>query len=375
MLAAVDDVDRLHTRLPKMPICPGCGVIAPAQKGACPVCGEAFAHPRVAVHQAKSQVWVALRCSFQCRSCQFLSPLDELDIDGSVECAQCGQAQRFDVEAWRGALAFAHGVGDLAFPQPEGRNPHPGIWIGADNPHLAVGSTEVFDELRQSSVLVEDAMTIHRSLFVEAAPGHPVCAGCREPLQLRLEQEGVASRCPKCQGEGRFTLPAGADRYCASLAGVVAEAHRTDQRRARMETTADGPISLKCPDCSGPLPATRDRVVTCGHCGVASLIPVQARVRDAGSVLAPDVWWVAFVGVSERRAEVEVPALAEKPDPKTKADKIKAELTDLELADEQPGPFWPQRLLDLALPAAALVVAIILWLLFGGLIPDLPTGP
>ena len=104
-----------------LPICDRCGVIAPSQDGNCELCQQGFGHPRpTAPSSADGSYWVAVRCSFQCRSCHFLSPLDSLDIDGSVECAQCGMPQRFDVKAWHEALAFAHEVGDLGFPAPRG---------------------------------------------------------------------------------------------------------------------------------------------------------------------------------------------------------------------------------------------------------------
>lgn len=355
-----------------MPLCARCGVIAPAQLPSCPICGDDFPAPRVTVRPSPSQAWVAVRCSFQCRSCQFLSPLDELDIDGSVECAQCGQAQRFDVEAWHEALAFAHGVGDLAFPLPEGRLSHPAVWVGDDNPHLRVGHTEVFAEHRQSSVQVIDGVTVHRSLFIEAAPGHPTCEGCRAPMEVELRSTGAEASCRQCGSRFGYQLPAGAERYCEGLAGVVADIHRSDQRRARLETTADGPVSLKCPECGGALPATRERLLKCGYCGTGSLIPAQARLRDAGQVLTPDIWWLAFRGPSKRREALEEPPAPEKKKPKTKLEKARAGMTDLELAQEKPGRYVPQLLLNLLLPSAALAAAVVVYLLLKAVWPDLP---
>lgn len=371
IIAAVTP-DRTAARLPRMPLCPRCGVIAPAQAHACPICSEEFAAPRVALRPVASHAWVAVRCSFQCRSCQFLSPLDELDIDGSVECAQCGQAQRFDVGAWHQALAFAHGVADLAFPLPEGRLSHPAVWVGDDNPHLRVGHTEVFAEHRQSSVKVVDNVTVHRSLFIEAAPGHPVCEGCKAPMEVDLRAVGTEASCRKCGGSFVYQLPPGAEQYNEGLAGVVADAHRSDQRRARMESSADGPIALKCPECGGALPATRERLLQCGYCGTGSLIPAQARLRDAGQVLTPDIWWLAFRGASKRREALEEPPLPEKKKPKTKLEKQRAGMTDVELAQEKPGRYLPQLVINLALPGAALVVAIVVYALLRTIWPDLP---
>lgn len=354
-------LERTPVPLPVLPLCPRCGVIAPAQLSGCPVCDEAFVQPRTTVRLLPTHVWVAVRCSFQCRSCQFLSPLDELDIDGSVECAQCGQSQRFDVEAWHEALAFAHGVGDLGFPLPEGRFSHPHVWIGDDNPYLALGTVAVFAEHRQSSVAQIDGVTVHRSLFIEAAPGHPSCEACHTPLAVEIERQEVRSSCATCGVTGSYRLPSGATKYSAALLGVVAEAQRSDRQRARMQATASGPISLACPQCGGALPATREHILTCDYCGMAALIPAQARLRDVGQVLTPDIWWLAFGGPSPLRIALEQP---EPPVP-TKADKERLELTDLELADEKPGRYDPQVWLNLALPGAALLFAILAYWLIG----------
>jgi hypothetical protein len=362
--------------VPAMPLCSRCGVIAPAQSPVCLVCGEPSASSRTSVRPTAGHAWVAVRCSFQCRSCQFLSPLDELDIDGSVECAQCGQSQRFDVDAWHEALAFAHGIGDLGFPLPEGRLSHANIWIGDDNPYLAIGHTAAFAEHRQSSMQMVDGMTVHRSLFIEAGPGHPICEGCRTPLEIEIDRSaGTRSRCDGCGTTATYRLPNGATRYCAGLLGVVADAHCGGQRRARMQSTAAGPTALQCPECGGALPATRERVLRCEYCGTASLVPAQARTRDVGQVLTPDIWWLAFAGPSNLRRALEdppapAPIEAETNDALAKL-KAKAPATSLELVAEKPGTYLPQLLLNLLLPGAALLVAIILYVLFGGLFTGL----
>ena len=137
--------------------------------------------PRLEAHG----YWVAVRCTFQCRSCGFAAPLDQLDIDGSVECAYCGLCQRFEPSTWIEALEFAHAVGDLSGPEPEGRAPNPSLWIAPDNPFRDVGETVTFSELRQSGSQMVDGMMVPRSLQIRVAPGFPGAAGAESPSESR----------------------------------------------------------------------------------------------------------------------------------------------------------------------------------------------
>src|SRR5262249_50209171 len=126
-------------------ICTRCGVVAPAKRSACEVCNAPFAEVRgTAPTHSSDAYWVGVRVTFTCRQCSFEAPPDSLDTDGAVECIHCNLRQKFDVDQWREALEHAHAVGDLAGPWPEGRAPHPTIWIGGANPHKRVGDTTTF---------------------------------------------------------------------------------------------------------------------------------------------------------------------------------------------------------------------------------------
>src|SRR5262245_44848647 len=127
-------------------VCKTCGVVAPVNGTACEVCRAPLAQVRVAAPALPNdQYWAAGRAAFTCNSCRFLAPLDSLDADGAVECAHCGLRQRFDIEDWQPALELAHAVADLAGPNPEGRSPHPAIWIGSDNPYATIGDRTTFE--------------------------------------------------------------------------------------------------------------------------------------------------------------------------------------------------------------------------------------
>ncbi len=340
-----------HGREPstRVPICTACGVIAPSQLSSCPMCGKRYPHPR-AQSPDDDLIWVAVRASFQCRSCHFLSPLDELDIDGSVECAQCGIHQRFDVGAWQGALGFAHGVGDLAFPPPEGRHPSPYVWIGSDNPHIRVGYTEVFDEHRQSSTAMVQGMTVHRSLFIQACPGYPVCAKCEGPMRVSLKGDRTNTRCDTCGEQASYKLPPLAEQYQSSLAAVVAMAHRMDKPLALLDTHG-GTTTLKCGQCGGDLPVTKDRVVECGYCNATNLVPPRGRARSTGETIKPEVWWMAFRGPSALRRVAEAPPAAT-----GGIVKYVGGETHLEQAPKKKTLNLRQLLVSLVLPSIALVV-------------------
>ncbi len=336
------------------PICVKCGVVAPTQHSQCALCGTLFTHPRVhAPASSDGSFWAAVRCSFQCRSCHFLSPLNGLDMDGSVECAQCGMHQRFDVEAWREALAFSHGVADLAFPPPEGRHPHPHIWIGNHNPHAQIGYTEVFGEHRQSSTSVEGAITVHRSLFIQATPGHPTCRKCSRPLSTTRRGHELETRCDGCGEQAKYQLPQQATQYAPSIVGVVSNEERVDKPRAKLETVAGGPVTLKCAECGGNLPATRQRVLECPYCKAACLIPSRALVREPGEPIEPDIWFVAFTGRSEERGRIESPALPKDGALKKLAGGVK---TYLEEAPKKPVRNTKQLALALVLPSIAMLI-------------------
>src|SRR5262249_40579502 len=118
---------------PPLCVCPGCGVIAPSMRTSCLVCNTPFgATPLAASGRAGAGIWVCIvGCDFQCRGGGLRSPLHGFDVDGEVECQRCGLTQAFDTSQWKEALEHVHAVGDLSGPNPEGRNPVPGVSIAA----------------------------------------------------------------------------------------------------------------------------------------------------------------------------------------------------------------------------------------------------
>src|SRR5687768_8175247 len=112
--------------------------------------------PRRQIGQSGGVEWVAIECEFQCRACGHLSPLNQLDVDGSVRCLLCGLDQAFAQSSWRLALDAAHALADLGGAGAEGQHPHPALSIAAENPHLSARTATH----TQSGIVIERGMQV-----------------------------------------------------------------------------------------------------------------------------------------------------------------------------------------------------------------------
>jgi hypothetical protein len=276
-------------------ICKKCGVVAPARGSACDVCNQSLQSMRAtAPPLPPDQAWVALRCGFTCNSCRFLAPLDSLDADGAVECAHCGLRQRFEVMSWAPALGFAHSVADLAGPNPEGRNPHPSVWIGSDNPHAYIGDTVTFEQTNSGA------------LAVDASPGHPVCDKCAEPLHVTLTGTGSCqTQCPRCGDRGTFSVSDAARHLYGGILAAISVDHRSDRLKAQATATSAGVMALTCPSCGAPLTLEgKTSIQTCTYCKTSCVVPHRSLSRALSATIAPTIWWVLMRGISPKRAEL-----------------------------------------------------------------------
>lgn len=357
-----------------MPICPRCGIVAPVQRTSCSVCNQPFTEPRVRAPNPKGPYWVAMRASFQCRSCAFLSPLDHIDVDGEVQCSECGLRQRFDVDAWLEGLAQAHAMGDLAGPAPEGRNPHPTIWIGGDNPFAEIGDAKTYASHKQSGMSASEGVPIPRSLIIDMAPGFPVCRRCAVPLQVGFRAaDQPATQCPRCGETASYALPEAAKQRCGGLVAAIAEEHRTDRKAVRMEAAAGGVVALHCPDCGAPITQVGTDVVQCPFCRCVARIPVRAQARPTSGKREPVWFWLLFEGPSAMRRNLEQPPAdtAEKllklagPMAKNALKKVLGEVAKpgFELGEPVKGVHWAQVALTLGLPSLAVAIAIVVAIL------------
>jgi len=245
--------------------------------------------------------WVAITCEFQCRACSHLSPLNYLDLDGSVRCLRCGLDQAFARAAWQRALGHAHAVGDLA-GSPEGRHPHPVFSIAKENPFAkARGGRD-----SQSGFATERGVQIPTNVQVSAEVGTPDCEKCRVPLVVQRRGPGqIHSSCPRC-GEARtYVLPPEGPRISPGLVGVMATEHRTDTPMTRVEDRP-GAVAILCPSCGGALEVARDsRFATCTYCRTTSRIPEKTLYRSGSEAVTPERIWLAFEGPSQMRKKLE----------------------------------------------------------------------
>jgi len=338
------------------PICPGCGTQVPGVQrpgggGQCQVCAHKLAGPP-ARPPSTDLVWVAVRSQFQCRSCGHLSPLNHLDTDGSVDCLRCGLNQAFDVSSWHAALEHAHAVGDLAGPDPEGRHPHASLSIAAVNPLRDVGVTRATAGLALSGTRVAGAMTLQRSLRIDAGPGHPVCRRCQVPVSVSVSPQRIQSSCPRCHEVAVYGLPPKVSALAPALRAAIADDHRTDREAARLEADdSQGAVAIKCPSCSAPLDVDgRARYVRCGFCHTSSRIPDRTIFRLLGDSAHVEVWWLAFEGPSPLRH-----ALERAPSPQTQTTERSVPPVEIEQAPVL-GAAPLGWLLSLLMPALALIV-------------------
>lgn len=279
-----------------MEVCASCGVASPRPGLPCEACG--MRDTVRALAPRTSGYFVQLKARFQCRGCGRLAPLDAVELTGTARCALCGLVQAFDPGAWREALGFAHGVGDLA--DGEGLHPDPRWSVGLANPHADVTRQRAVEHHVVGGSAVVGGAAIERSLHVEAAPGHPRCPKCRGSLDVTAESVGRLRATCECGHEARYDVSAAVLGACRGLRGLLGEPARADLQEARA-VEQNGVVALACPGCGAPLRALgAARTIECGHCHLVARFPGDAPATGQDREPAP--FWCLFDGPSGRRA-------------------------------------------------------------------------
>ena len=276
-------------------ICAGCGILVDGSRAACEACGGAYGAAPVRAHaQPGNGYWVAVRATFTCNACDFDVPLNHFELDEGVVCTRCGLEQRYEPSSWQDLVTFAHGVGDVGVPGPEGRFPDAAQRLLQPKPYADLGLDD--------SWAYEDDF--------QASPGNPPCRTCRAPYVVVARRDrALEVACSRCPDRRAYELPA---RAPGGLAGVLADEHAQGGREAAL-LDDNGVSVLRCPNCSAPLPGVKDAdgVVTCGYCQVACRISSRTHARAGHKNTPAKTWWLYFEGPSALRGELLAAARAD----------------------------------------------------------------
>ncbi len=264
-------------------ICGQCGVAMPTRSPHCRVCGHG--ERVIAPPPRFGAFWVGLSVVQECDSCGRPVSVTGAGADGT-SCGHCGGESPIGRGAWAGILRFAHDVGDLSGPDPEGeptRADHP---VGDANPYRTVGVTA-------SSVTRRvPARGEAGRLDVLARPGAPLCRRCREPVAwVPKPRPAALTRCSGCGDEQVAGAPDALDHLAVkALATPAAPEPAGDESAA---------TPLKCPVCGASLPAVgTGGLVPCSYCRTASLVPPDPTL---GLEAVAPRWWLLFKGCSPLR--------------------------------------------------------------------------
>lgn len=283
-----------------MAICHGCGAIAPTRTATCGTCHAAIGTSLEAVPpRADGAYWVQVRSELTCRQCGKRSPLDALDLDGSVSCGHCGAAQAFDVDVWRDALAHAHAVGDLAAPELRGRE---GALPGG-NPFADVGVTRASATLEATGMSIEGGVMKTRNILLAATPGQPLCTACGSPLDVEAHGDVARTRCVGCGERAEHRFPARARQMAPGLVAAIGDDLRVDRPDARLDATSAGMVvAVRCPSCGAGLDVPEGaHAARCTYCGTQCRIPSRTLLALRKSPGAAPPWWLLFHGSSAMR--------------------------------------------------------------------------
>ncbi|MBL8716147.1 MAG: hypothetical protein JNL79_09140 [Myxococcales bacterium] len=250
-----------------MRVCAHCGVAPPLASNDDPRCRSCAAPLQLVERAADPGTWARLQGWFACRACGLRSPFVGLPTTGAVPCLHCFVETPFSATDVAGVLAAGH-----------------------DNVDVLSGHVPRSFRPRDRDLLADVHHAVMDGWDLSVLPGTPLCA-CGDALVITTEAEAVVARCTRCGTVAPYRRMDGVP--FAEVACVLGHEHRLEPR-AR---TTPGATALVCPTCGGPLPASVDPVITCGHCKTASRLPLEARAKAADA--APV--WICFQGESSVR--------------------------------------------------------------------------
>jgi hypothetical protein len=263
-------------------ICATCGVVRRDDRAKkCAHCHAPHTSVALSAPRAADAMWVGAECTFKCRACGFVVPLNHLDMDGAVTCARCGSEQAFEVRAWHDALELAHAVAD-------GTTSPPGT---------------------QTSV--KQTLATENTFEITLSAGHPLCESCHAMLEVAFDAAQPDAplakvTCAPCKTSASYGVPRAASRMTkGALRGAIAAEHRADRAAVKVDQSPTA-IAIQCPSCSAPLDAgSESKVVQCKYCNTTSRIPDGAWFRMSGKEPKAETMWLAFSGPSHTHSAAE----------------------------------------------------------------------
>ena len=288
-----------------MRVCGMCGVIAPMGRSECVVCHADIRNAPTVQARDDDNYWVCIvECDFSCRGCGMRSPLDGLDLDGTVECRRCGMQQAFETDQWKEVLIFAQDVADCAGPPGRlGKEPI------ADNPYFEIGIKHTYGEKTLTGMVIDGEGMKPRTLRLRATPGVPLCEKCHVPLDVVVDttEYKTQTTCPRCHDRAVYDTPEDAFDQNADIAAVLGDDHRCDREPVRVQASPGGAaVAVSCPKCNASLPVTDGTsLINCGYCGTPCRIPSRLMAKLSHGAPTPKRWWILFDDDSYQRLGID----------------------------------------------------------------------
>lgn len=282
-------------------------------------------------------MFVQVRLELGCTQCGTRSPIDTLDADGRYYCFGCSQERLFDTDLWSEKLVrIAAVVADGFWTNLRIYPPWPPVMPEEDWLNDQDGWDDVADMvpqlmteflpkigLERARLTMEQEGTVFGSGGIKTGtygvalyPGHPLCHGCKTPLEIGFPARGVAEvQCRRCNSVEVHQSPASLLEACPELLAGIATDLVRGRAPARVETQAGtAALAILCPRCgSGLALQAGTRVAVCAHCKTASIIPERA-TGVVGKAPAPEAWWLCLYAPSSLRNLLAQPGAGRNPD-------------------------------------------------------------
>ncbi len=273
--------------------------MATGASGACRACGAEG--PAIDAPASGSAVWARVTSAFRCRECGQLTPVNGLLLDDVATCVHCDATQALDVRVWDEALAHAHAAADLGRPGAAGSLDLRGT------PLEAFARGEVASRFERADAGLVNGVMRTRSIVLDAGPGHPVEEVGGGALEVRLGHGGrLDARNTRTGVLRAFVLPEGAKERYPALLAVVAPDQSLGDADAKLEATAAGIVTLRCPTCAAALDAgPGQHFVRCTYCSTACRIPSRTLRQLEGAAAKTEAYYVCFDGPSPMRRALE----------------------------------------------------------------------